>query len=310
MAEPVEVSLSVAPVSEELNAALTGEAQKAAAQIGGGGAGIGGLAGESNAGGEDSAAAIEGFQAQADSLLAIQQTTIEQMVANQQAGTEVLSGIESERAATSMAGVEAEGAAKKQMSDEELAREKAKNASLKAQRVQAANDALSNLEVLAQGNKEFGALFKAGAVAKTIIDTYSGAQAAFTSLAGIPVVGYGLGAAAAAAIAAGFVRVNQIRSQQFQEGGFPQGRNALIRVNESGQEAVLNAQAVSRLGREQIEQFNRGGDTMTRSANLTYAPNMVVNVNGGNPQDVIAVLEQQRELFARFMRDMKEKGYT
>jgi len=57
---------------------------------------------------------------------------------------------------------------------------------------------------------------KAAAIANTVITTYSSAQKAFDSLAGIPVVGPALGAAAAAAaIAAGVARVQAIQSTSF-----------------------------------------------------------------------------------------------
>ncbi len=54
---------------------------------------------------------------------------------------------------------------------------------------------------------------KSFAVAETIIQTYRAAQGAYAALAPIPVVGPALGAgAAAAALAAGFARVEQIRN--------------------------------------------------------------------------------------------------
>lgn len=54
------------------------------------------------------------------------------------------------------------------------------------------------------------------AIGEAVISTIQGAQEAFTSLAGIPYVGPALGiAAAAAAITAGMLRVQQISSQQF-----------------------------------------------------------------------------------------------
>lgn len=57
---------------------------------------------------------------------------------------------------------------------------------------------------------------KAGAIAETIIQTYRAAQGAYAALASIPVVGPGLGAAAAAAaIAVGFARVQAIRATSF-----------------------------------------------------------------------------------------------
>lgn len=64
--------------------------------------------------------------------------------------------------------------------------------------------------------KEFFEISKAAGIADTIISTYLGAQRAFTALAGIPIVGPALGAAAAAAaIIAGMARVAQIQAQEY-----------------------------------------------------------------------------------------------
>jgi hypothetical protein len=61
---------------------------------------------------------------------------------------------------------------------------------------------------------------KAANIAGATMDTYKSAQSAYAALAGIPVVGPGLGiAAAASAIAAGLVNVKNISSQQFTGGG-------------------------------------------------------------------------------------------
>jgi len=71
---------------------------------------------------------------------------------------------------------------------------------------------------LAKGSKTAFALWKATALAQTIIDTYAAAQAAYKAMAGIPVVGPALGvAAAAAAIAAGMARVSAIQGQEMAE---------------------------------------------------------------------------------------------
>ncbi|MGD2113434.1 MAG: hypothetical protein PVG07_00165, partial [Acidobacteriota bacterium] len=69
---------------------------------------------------------------------------------------------------------------------------------------------------------------KAAAIASTLISTYQGAQQAFTSLSGIPVVGTALGiAAAAAAVVAGIQRVNKIRSSpdKYSKGDILRGRS-------------------------------------------------------------------------------------
>ncbi len=61
---------------------------------------------------------------------------------------------------------------------------------------------------------------KAAAIAETIVNTYSAAMAAFKSMAGIPYVGYALGAAAAASVVAtGLRNIQQIRGTQFGGGG-------------------------------------------------------------------------------------------
>jgi len=63
----------------------------------------------------------------------------------------------------------------------------------------------SDLSTLTQsGNKKLFEVGKAAARVNTVISTYEGAQKAYTSLAGIPVVGPALGAAAAAAAIASF----------------------------------------------------------------------------------------------------------
>lgn len=91
------------------------------------------------------------------------------------------------------------------------------------QRMAAVGKALGDLSTLM--NSESRKMFevgKAAAISQTILSTFEGAQKAYTALAGIPVVGPALGAAAAvAAIAAGTARVQAIRSQSFGGGGAP-----------------------------------------------------------------------------------------
>ena len=61
---------------------------------------------------------------------------------------------------------------------------------------------------------------KAAAISQTVIDTYAAAQASYKALAGIPVVGPGLGAAAAAAaVVGGLARVRAISSRQLSTAG-------------------------------------------------------------------------------------------
>ena len=74
---------------------------------------------------------------------------------------------------------------------------------------------LAMFELTGQKHKEFYTLYKAYAIAETVINTYKAAMGAYSALASIPYVGPALGAAAAAAaIAFGMARVAQISSTQ------------------------------------------------------------------------------------------------
>ena len=87
-------------------------------------------------------------------------------------------------------------------------------------------------QALGQENKKAFQAYKAFAIAQAIIDTYASAVSAFKALAPIPVVGPALGfSAAAAAVAAGFARVNAIRSQTYggrREGGAVTGGSPFL----------------------------------------------------------------------------------
>lgn len=93
---------------------------------------------------------------------------------------------------------------------------------------------------------ENNALYKAAAITQTIIETYKGAQAAFSALAPIPIVGPVLGGvAAAAAIAAGMARVGQIRSAREQGGALYAGQASTIA--ERGKPEVIMPAGASRV---------------------------------------------------------------
>ena len=88
---------------------------------------------------------------------------------------------------------------------------------------QMSSDIMAFAQLFGEEQKEMFAIAKAAAIAQTIIQTYQGAQQAFTSLSAIPIVGPALGAAAAAAaVAGGLARVSAISSQSpsFDGGGY------------------------------------------------------------------------------------------
>lgn len=90
-------------------------------------------------------------------------------------------------------------------------------AAIASQRLSATSKAFGDLSSLMNTeNKKAFEIGKKAAAAQTIIDTYASAQSAYKSLAGIPIVGPALGAAAAgAAITAGLVRLQKINSTSF-----------------------------------------------------------------------------------------------
>lgn len=107
----------------------------------------------------------------------------------------------------------------------------------------ALNDMTGNLKTALGENN---ALYKAAAITQTIIETYKGAQAAFSALAPIPIVGPVLGgAAAAAAVAAGMARVGQIRSAREQGGSLAAGQVSTIA--ERGKAEVIMPAGASRV---------------------------------------------------------------
>jgi hypothetical protein len=114
---------------------------------------------------------------------------------------------------------------------------------------------LGSLQDLAKENIAAFRIMQGVAITETIMKTYEAAQAAFTSLAGIPIVGpvFG-GVAAGAAIAAGLYRVKKIGEQKppgAEMGGVVK-RNSVIEVGEYGkQEAIvpLEGEGLARLKR-------------------------------------------------------------
>ncbi|MDY0191035.1 MAG: phage tail tape measure protein [Desulfuromonas sp.] len=95
----------------------------------------------------------------------------------------------------------------------------------------------------AKENKAMFAISKAAAIAQTVIQTYQGAQSAYAAMASIPIVGPGLGiAAAAAAVMGGMARVANIRSQSMGGGrryGGAVNDNKYYRVNEDGRPEIF-----------------------------------------------------------------------
>ena len=83
-----------------------------------------------------------------------------------------------------------------------------------------ASSVAGNLAIMTKAGMITGKEAKRAAQAQAIVDTYAAANAAYKAMAGIPVIGPGLGAlAATTAIAAGIANVRMIESQSFAQGG-------------------------------------------------------------------------------------------
>lgn len=128
------------------------------------------------------------------------------------------------------------------------------------------DDTTSNLKTALGENN---ALYKAAAITQTIIETYKGAQAAFSALAPIPIVGPALGAAAAAAaVAGGLARVGQIRSAREQGGNLAAGQVSTIA--ERGKPEVIMPAGASRVRTaEQMRQIMGEGGKNNDTPQIT-----------------------------------------
>lgn len=148
---------------------------------------------------------------------------------------------------------------------------------------------------------------KTYAIAEAIANTAVG----FTkALAQGGVLGIVTGGAVALAGAAQLATIN---AQEFETGGFPQGANALVRVNEDGQEAILNAGATRRLGRDAINSLNNGSTYNTnnnsnRNENK-FSPVNNIYVNPDSADHIIRALEKQPDVFFRWLDEKEKKGY-
>jgi len=129
----------------------------------------------------------------------------------------------------------------------------------------------SNLISLMSGrSKTMFNIGKAAAISQTVLSTYEGAQKAYSSLAGIPIIGPALGiAAAGAAIAAGAARVSAIRSQSFG------GSGSVANVGGGG--------AVSAGGG--FSGSTQGGGLITQQPNK---PSVDIRLTGIRPDDMIS----------------------
>lgn len=160
--------------------------------------------------------------------------------------------------------------------------------------------ALNNLVSLQNSsNKKMAEVGKAAAIAQSTIDTYKAANAAYSAMAGIPVVGPALGAAAAAAaIVAGLNNVAQISGIKLADGGLVKAVTGGVPaiVGEGGSdEAVLpldNARAMERIGDAIAEQSGAvGGVTLTQNITIQAGESLIPDITEALRNATVDALE-------------------
>lgn len=169
----------------------------------------------------------------------------------------------------------------------------------------ATNQMLTDLGSLRNSkSKEAFEVGKKAAIVQATINTFMSATAAYASLVGIPIVGPILAtAAAAAALAAGFVQIQNINSQQFNPGGqadegmdeVPKsmgGRSFIL----SGGERVLQPEANKEVTAA-AEKINSGAGAGGHTFNLNFY---------GNPDS--STIAQVKEAIIDALRADSERG--
>lgn len=164
-------------------------------------------------------------------------------------------------------------------------------------------DTKSNLEnittMLRQGSKEQMAVQKAQGMAQAAIATYQAANSAYSALAGIPIVGPALGAAAAAAaLAYGLNNVAQISGIKLADGGLVKAVTGGVPavIGEGGSdEAVLpldNANAMRRIGGAIAEESGAvGGVVLTQNITIQAGESLIPDITNALRNATVDALE-------------------
>ncbi len=158
------------------------------------------------------------------------------------------------------------------------------------------------LQEVDQKNKERAKLAKNLARLEALVNIALGVTKAYAQ-------GGFLGLLTGASVAAaGAVQLATINAQEFETGGFPQGRNAHVIMNENGQESVLNADATRRLGRDGVDALNNGGNS--GSVNIDMGSTTIVVQGGSSSQEIKRVVEENDDRRLRKLKsDLRSIGY-
>lgn len=157
-------------------------------------------------------------------------------------------------------------------------------------------------------NKERAEIAKQVAVGLAIINIAQGVTKALAM--------YDFFGAALIGITGG-LEIAKIEAQEFREGGLITGKNRLFTTNEDGKpEFMLNAQTVARVGVDNLNRLNQGGDMSgggsssgTMIINNHFSPTTNMNGSSNPKSNFEQVLEQHSDVFFNWMEDKMKKGY-
>lgn len=165
---------------------------------------------------------------------------------------------------------------------------------------------LSNLRI--SHSKHAFEVGQAAAIANATMNTFTAATAAYTAMAGIPIVGPALGAAAAAAaVASGFVNIQQISAQKFQPAGRAHAGLTEVPSNLDNKSFVLQ-------GGERVVATNQNQDlkeflSEQKAGKSANSPNYHITLNysgAGGKGDA----EDMAEIVIKEIRRRSEMGVT
>jgi hypothetical protein len=181
------------------------------------------------------------------------------------------------------------------------ASEQAKADSERQGRRETLDSTTSMLQEMASQSKAAAIAYKTLAIATTIIDTYSGAQKAFNSLASIPYVGFALGVAASAvSVVSGLARVNQIKNQTFASGGTSveaqfawvgeQGRE-LVKLNKGDE--VYSHQKSTQMVNNNNQKSNATIQYYSQNADKSYSKKIEREIRSGKSENLIRKITKE-----------------
>ena len=172
-----------------------------------------------------------------------------------------------------------------------------------------------NIKMKEEAERKLNQKKKQWAISDAVINGAVAITNIWKSWAGNPVVA---GLLTTASFAQTASQISFINAQNYATGGSPVGKNALVQMNERGQEGILNHAAYTRLGgRKNLDALNAGKtlDQIPSQQNqivnqtFVYSPSHTFETQT-NDVSVVEALNQDKEGFQKFVQESRERGYS